>query len=75
MPRLIWSASALRDVERAYRFLAERDRDAAKRAVKAIRAGVRLLGATPKLAGPLERGQSTLASAAKSTYSQPGCYY
>ena len=40
MPRLIWSPSALRDVQRLYRFLAPKNLDAAKRAVSAIRSGV-----------------------------------
>jgi len=36
MPRLIWSQPALLDVARLHNFLAPRNRDAAKRAVKAI---------------------------------------
>ena len=32
MPRLIWSPAALRDVQRLYRFLAEKNAEAAKRA-------------------------------------------
>lgn len=42
MPRLIWSRHALRDVKRLHRFLAEKDADAAQRAVRAIRQGVKL---------------------------------
>jgi plasmid stabilization system protein ParE len=41
--RLIWTPSALRDVQRLYRFLAEKNRDAAKRAVQAIRSGVQII--------------------------------
>ena len=43
MPRLIWSQQALLDVQRLYRFLASKNRDAAKRAVSAVRQGVRVL--------------------------------
>ena len=44
MPRLIWAQPALLDVQRLYRFLAPKNVDAAKRAVKAIRHGVQVLG-------------------------------
>ena len=37
MPPLIWSQPALQDVARLYSFLAPKSRDAAQRAVKAIR--------------------------------------
>ena len=43
MPRLIWSRQALLDVQRLYRFLASKNVDAAKRAVSAVRQGVRVL--------------------------------
>lgn len=43
MPRLIWSPPALADVQRLYRFLAIKDEDAARRAIKTIRAGVKIL--------------------------------
>ncbi|MHB1946450.1 MAG: type II toxin-antitoxin system RelE/ParE family toxin [Metallibacterium sp.] len=39
MPRLIWALPALRDVRRLYRFLAEKNADAARRAVKVMREG------------------------------------
>ena len=54
MPRLIWSPEALRDVARLHAFLAARNRDAAKRAVAAIRQGVRLLGDHPQVGRPIE---------------------
>ncbi len=54
MPRLIWTPAALADVQRLYRFLAPRDRSAAQRAVKAIRAGVRLLAHQPHIGRPIE---------------------
>jgi len=44
MPRLIWSPPALLDVQRLYLFLAAKDIDATKRAVKAMRAGGRVNG-------------------------------
>ncbi len=43
MSRLIWSPSALLDVQRLYRFLAPKNLDAARRAVAAIRQGVKVL--------------------------------
>lgn len=47
MPPLIWSQPALVDVQRLFRFLAPKNIDAAKRAVKAIRQGVKVLGQRP----------------------------
>ena len=52
MPRLIWSPSALLDVQRLFRFLAEKNPDAAQRAVKSIRAGVQALARHPELGRP-----------------------
>lgn len=49
MPRLIWTARALSDVERLHRFLARKDAAAAGRAVRAIRAGVSILLDQPRL--------------------------
>ena len=43
MSRLIWSPAALLAVKRLYDFLKPKDIDAAKRAVKAIRQGVKVL--------------------------------
>ena len=54
MPRLIWSESALRDVQRLYRFLADNNREAAKRAVKAIRASVQVIAQHPDIGRPAE---------------------
>ncbi|NDY58592.1 type II toxin-antitoxin system RelE/ParE family toxin [Desulfovibrio sulfodismutans] len=49
MPRveLAWTPSALRGVQRAYRFLAEKDRDAAKAAAGTIRKQAALLQKFP----------------------------
>ncbi|MBC7699468.1 type II toxin-antitoxin system RelE/ParE family toxin [Aquabacterium sp.] len=54
MSRLIWSPQALLDVQRLYRFLASKNIDAAKRAVKSIRQGVKVLGQQPGVGRPVE---------------------
>jgi plasmid stabilization system protein ParE len=54
MPRLIWSLPALLDLQRLYRFLAPANPDAAKRAVKAIRQGIKLLEQQPGIGRPIE---------------------
>jgi plasmid stabilization system protein ParE len=54
MPRLIWTPSALLDVQRLYRFLVVKNPDAARRAVKAIRQGVKVLEQQPKVGRPVE---------------------
>jgi plasmid stabilization system protein ParE len=54
MPRLKWSQPALLDVARLHHFLAPKSRDAAKRAVKAIRQGVKALGKYPEMGRPVE---------------------
>jgi len=54
MPRLIWSSPALLDVQRAYRFLAGKNPQAARRAVKAIRAGVKVIAQHPEIGRPAE---------------------
>jgi plasmid stabilization system protein ParE len=54
MPRLIWSQPALLDVARLHDFLAPKSRDAARRAIKAIRQGMKVLGKHPELGRPVE---------------------
>jgi plasmid stabilization system protein ParE len=54
MPRLIWTPSALLDVQRLYRFLVVKNPDAARRAVKAIRQGVKVLEQQPTVGRPVE---------------------
>lgn len=54
MPRLTWSPAALRDVERLYHFLAEKNPDAARRAAKAIREGMKILADQPAVGRPVE---------------------
>ena len=47
MPRIIYSAAALRDIERLRAFIGPKNPAAARRAAEAIRNGVRLLGSQP----------------------------
>ena len=54
MPRLIWTPSALLDVQRLYRFLVVKNPDAARRAVKTIRQGAKVLEQQPKVGRPVE---------------------
>lgn len=54
MPRLIWSPAALRDVQRLHRFLAEKNADAASRAVKAIRDAMKVIALQPGIGRPAE---------------------
>ena len=54
MPRLFWSLHALRDVQRVHRFLAEKNPDAAKRAIPAIRQGVKVLSKQPAIGRPVD---------------------
>lgn len=54
MPRLIWSSAALLDVQRLYRFLLPNNPDAAKRAVRAIRHGVKVLEQQPGVGRPID---------------------
>jgi plasmid stabilization system protein ParE len=53
MPRLIWSPQALLDVQRLYRFFAPQNLEAAKRAVAAIRRGVKVLSLQPGIGRPV----------------------
>ncbi len=54
MPRLIWTPLALVDLQRLYRFLAPKNPDAARRAAKALRAGVKILAHQPGIGRPVE---------------------
>lgn len=53
MPQLIWTENALKDVQRLYRFLAVKNTDAAKRAVQAIRAQVKVIADHPDIGKPV----------------------
>jgi plasmid stabilization system protein ParE len=54
VPSLIWSPRALRVPARLHGFLVAKDRAAARRAVQAIREGVKLLAAHPRIGRPVE---------------------
>ena len=54
MPPLKWSQHALLDVARLHAFLAPKSRNAAQRAVKAIRLGVKALRKHPEIGRPVE---------------------
>lgn len=55
MPHLIkWSRNSRLDLYRIYRFLTPKSQDAASRAVKAIRQGVKTLGKHPEIGRPVE---------------------
>jgi plasmid stabilization system protein ParE len=54
MPQLIWAPAALRDVERLYKFAAEKNPDAARRAAKSIREGMQILRDQPGAGRPME---------------------
>lgn len=54
MSSLKWTPQALADVQRLHRFLVAEHPDAARRAVRAIRAGVRILLSQPRIGHPAE---------------------
>ena len=54
MPHLIWTPPALADVQRLYRFLAPKDEASARRAIRAIRSGVKILTNQPQAGRPIE---------------------
>jgi plasmid stabilization system protein ParE len=54
MSRLKWSQPALLDVARLHAFLVPKSREAAQRAVKAIRQGVKALARHPEIGRPVE---------------------
>ena len=54
MPQLIWTPPALADVARLHSFLVAKSPEAASRAVKAIRQGVKMLAHHPEIGRPIE---------------------
>ncbi len=54
MPPLKWTPQSLRDVARLHGFLAPKSSDAAKRAITAIRQGLKVLGKHPEMGRPVE---------------------
>ncbi|MBV8337671.1 MAG: type II toxin-antitoxin system RelE/ParE family toxin [Alphaproteobacteria bacterium] len=53
MARVVWTPPALRDLARLHGFLLPRNPNAARRAVRAIRRGVRVLAAHPEIGRPI----------------------
>lgn len=54
MAKLVWTPPALRDIKHLHAFLAKKNPDAARRAVGAIRKGVKALAAHPQAGRPVE---------------------
>jgi plasmid stabilization system protein ParE len=54
MPGLVWSPGALRDVQRPHRFLAEKNLDAAGRAVRTIRDALKIIAVQPAIGRPVD---------------------
>ena len=54
MPHLSWMPPALTDVQQLYRFLAPKDKASARRAIRTIRPGVKILDHQPQVGRPVE---------------------
>lgn len=54
MARVVWTPSASHDIARLRQFLAPKNPDAARRAVRAIRQGVRTLARHPEIGRPID---------------------
>lgn len=54
MPQLIWSPAALRDVDRLYRFLSDKNRLAAQPAIRTIRSSLNILVDNPEAGRPMD---------------------
>lgn len=54
MPQLIWSPEALADVQRLYRFLAEKKPDAGRRAASVIRVEMQIIADYPDVGRPVD---------------------
>ena len=54
MPSLKWTPQALADIQRLHQFLADKNPDAAIRAVQIIRAGVKIIATQPRIGHPAE---------------------
>ncbi|MFC3902387.1 Plasmid stabilization system protein ParE [Acinetobacter marinus] len=55
---IIWTPSSLADIQRLYRFLAEKDPDIAKQAIAAIRQSVQPLEIFPNIGRPVQEMSS-----------------
>ncbi len=62
MPRLKWTPGALQDVARLRAFLSDKSNDAARRAIGAIRDGVRVLERHPEAGRPMAEWRRSSAS-------------
>lgn len=60
MPRIAWLPESLRDIERLYDFLAEKNPMAARNAAVCIQAGARQLESFPEIGKPLGDGRREL---------------
>jgi len=54
VPRVVWTPPALRDIARLHSFLVTKNRIAARRAIRAIRQGVKGLAKHPETGRPIE---------------------
>ena len=54
MSRVIYSAQALEDIKRLYNFLAQRDKETAKRAIRTIQEELRKIAQFPERFRPVE---------------------
>ncbi len=53
MTKLFWSPAALSDIQRLYRFLAKEDQVLASRAIREIRASIKILALHPNVGRPV----------------------
>ena len=60
MSRLIWTPHALRDLQRLYRFLAEKNKEAASRAIKSIRTQTAILSEHPEIGKVFHHAQPAI---------------
>ena len=54
MPQLKWTPQALSDLQRLYRFLANKDKNAASQAIKEVRTAVKVLAHQPLSGRPID---------------------
>lgn len=54
MPQLIWTPAALKDIERLYQFLTQKNADAARRAAQAIRSEMRIIAKQSHIGRPAQ---------------------
>ncbi|PWG16129.1 type II toxin-antitoxin system RelE/ParE family toxin [Salibaculum griseiflavum] len=54
MPQLIWSPAALKDVDRLYSFLSDKNQPAAQHAIRTIRGSLKILVDNPEAGRPMD---------------------